>query len=213
MFDPENPPELEIAHWFNTSGPRTLSELKGKVVVMAAFQLDCPTSMTHGLPQAARLSLSFRDDEIAVIALATSFGAKTKPDPEEIKAFAAENKLPFAVAVDVESEEDRSQTAAAYDLQGTPALLLFDRQGRLRRHYFGHVDDLRIGAEVMTLAIEDAGAPREQSIALEQRLAAALIDPDEHHHHEGGCCGGHDHYDHAADGSCCSSHSEKADAS
>jgi hypothetical protein len=77
-------------------------------------------------------------------------------------------------------------------MQGTPTLLLFDRQGRLRRHYLGHVDDVRLAAEVMALALEDAKAPREVSIAIERRLAAVLVDPDAHHHHDG-CCG-HDHH-------------------
>ena len=36
MFDPEAPPELETARWFNAEKPLTLKSLKGKVVVMAA---------------------------------------------------------------------------------------------------------------------------------------------------------------------------------
>ena len=88
----------------------------------------------------------------------------------------------------------------AYELQGTPAMLIFDRQGRLRRHYLGAVDDLRIGAEVMALLIEDKESPREMSIAIESKLAAALVDPEAHSHdHEhGDACGcGHDHsHDH-----------------
>jgi hypothetical protein len=88
-------------------------------------------------------------------------------------------------------------------------VLVFDRQGRLRRHYLGQVDDVRLGAELMALAIEARDAPREQAVAIERRLAATLVDPSEHHHHEGGCCGGHGH-DHAhghdhehGEGGCC----------
>ena len=54
---------------------------------------------------------------------------------------------------------------AAYGMQGTPTLLLFDRQGRLRRHYLGAVDDVRLGAEIMALCLEDPKAPREVSMA------------------------------------------------
>ena len=84
-------------------------------------------------------------------------------------------------------------------MRGTPTLLLFDRQGRLRRHYLGQVDDIRLSAEIMSLAIEEATATREQSINIERRLAAALIDPEAGHHHghdhaHGDDCGcGHDH--------------------
>jgi hypothetical protein len=59
--------------------------------------------------------------------------------------------------------------------------------------------------------LRSTDAPREQSIALERRLAATLIDPNAHHH-EGGCCGGHGHdhghdHDHAhGEGGCCGGH-------
>jgi hypothetical protein len=35
-------------------------------------------------------------------------------------------------------------------------MLLIDRGGRLRRQAFGHVPDLRLGAEIMALATERA---------------------------------------------------------
>ena len=80
-------------------------------------------------------------------------------------------------------------------MQGTPTVMLFDRQGRVRRHYLGAVDDARLAAEIMAMALEAPNAPREVSLAIEQRLAAALADPPGHTH-DGDCCGGHDH-DHA----------------
>ena len=93
-------------------------------------------------------------------------------------------------------------TMAAYEMRGTPTLLLFDRQGRLRRHYLGQVDDIRLSAEIMGLALEDANATRDDSIDTERRLAAALIDPDGTHHH------GHDH-DHGDDCGCGHDHTHE----
>jgi hypothetical protein len=47
-------------------------------------------------------------------------------------------------------------------MEGTPTLILIDRQGRLRRQTLGHVPDLRLGAEIMALMMEapsgEAGA-------------------------------------------------------
>lgn len=40
-------------------------------------------------------------------------------------------------------------------MQGTPTLILIDRQGRLRRQTFGHVPDLQLGAEIMALIGEE----------------------------------------------------------
>ena len=88
-------------------------------------------------------------------------------------------------------------------MQGTPTVLVFDRQGRLRRHYLGAVDDVRLGAEIMALCIEDKKAPREASMAIEMKLHAALVDPQQHEHAaDGSCCGGHGHshdHDHGHD--------------
>lgn len=214
MFDPENPPELSVAAWFNADPATTLNSLKGKVVVLAAFQQHCAGSLQHGVPQAARLAANFSDDEVVVIGLNTPFEKAETQDRAALEAFVEEHGLTFPVALDKAGGNDAlPETMEAFEIQGTPTVLLFDRQGRLRRHYLGQVDDLRIGAEVMALTIEARNAPREQSIALERRLAAVLVDPSAHHHDHGEACGcGHDHshdhgHDHAhGEDGCCGGH-------
>lgn len=217
MFNPESPPEFHAARWFNANTPPTLKSLKGKVVVVAAFQTHCPGSLKHGLPQAARLAENFSDDEVTVMGLNVPFEEQDKQTPAGLEAFIDEKGYEFPIALDTPNGGGLPKTFEAYELQGTPAILIFDRQGRLRRHYLGQVDDLRLGAEIMALAIEARDAPREQSIALERRLAATLVDPNAHHHDEGGCCGGHGHHDHDhahdhahGEGGCCGGHSQHA---
>ena len=208
MLDPLNPPELTASRWFNADAPPTLKALLGKVVVVAAFQTHCPGSNKWGMPQAQRLANNFNDDEVAVIGLNTAFEDLNKQDAKAIEAFIAEHGITFPVAKDQPDGTETPKTMTAYELQGTPAILILDRQGRLRRHYLGQVDDIRLAAEIMGFVIEARDAPREISAALERRFASALVDPDAHHHHDhdGGCCGGHgdshDH-DHAHDGGCC----------
>lgn len=223
MFDPENPPELVTAAWLNADPAPTLKDLKGKVVVLAAFQQHCPGSLKHGLPQAARLAQAFSDDEVVVIGLNTPFEEADKQGKKDLETFVAEHGLSFPVALDKTNGTSLPKTMEAFEIQGTPTVLIFDRQGRLRRHYLGQVDDLRIGAEVMALTIEARDAPREQSIALERRLAAVLTDPNAHHHGDGCGCGhdhghshdhAHDHdhhHDHAEDGGCCDGHGHSHD--
>jgi hypothetical protein len=216
MFNPEAPPELDVARWLNSDDPLSLAALKGKVVVMSVFQMLCPGSVRHALPQAARIAAGFEDGEVQVIGLHSVFEEHAKQGPEALRGFLEEHELPFPVAIDAADARDLPKTFMSYEVQGTPTVLIFDRQGRLRRHYLGQVDDIRLGAEVMALAMEDVDSPREASIAIERRLAAALTDPNAHHHHhdhEGGCCGGHHHdhdhdhdhhHDHAhAGGGCC----------
>lgn len=225
MFDPESPPELQATAWFNAEPPPTLAGLKGKVVVLAAFQQHCPGSLRHGLPQAARLAAAFNDDEVTVIGLNTPFEHTDKQSKAALEAFVEEHGLEFPIALDKANGKSLPKTMEAYEIQGTPTVLIFDRQGRLRRHYLGQVDDFRLGAEVMALTIEARDAPREQSIALERRLAAVLSDPNEHHH--GGCgCGhdhshdhdhghahghDHDHHHHHGEGGCCGGHGHAHD--
>ena len=80
-------------------------------------------------------------------------------------------------------------------MQGTPTLMIFDRKGRLRRHYFGKPDDLMLGAEIMAMVVED------DARVTERKLASALIMPGQDAHAHGDACGcGHDHsHDHAHD--------------
>ena len=47
------------------------------------------------------------------------------------------------------------QTLDAYQLEGTPSLIVIDRQGSLRKVKLGHLDDLTLGAELMSLIRED----------------------------------------------------------
>ncbi|RUO99787.1 TlpA disulfide reductase family protein [Hyphomicrobium sp.] len=209
MFNPERPPEIIAQRWLNSDTKRTLKAEKGKVVVVAVWQLLCPGSQKFGLPQAMRLRGAFDESEVAVFGLHMPFERLEEQTPEKVEAYLQENGVTIPVALDKPNGTELPETMKAYELQGTPALLLFDRQGRLRRHYLGAVDDFRLGAEVMGLLIEDKDSPREMSIAIERKLAAALVDPEAHHHHDhgDGCgCGhdhshdhGHDHHDHHHD--------------
>ena len=205
-FNPEDPPELKVAQWFNAPEPLSLAKLKGSVVAVVGFQMLCPGSLRHAIPQAQRLARAFNGAEAAVLGLHMVFEDHKDMTPALLEAFLKDERIDIPVAVDKPNGDGVPQTMEAYSMQGTPTLLLFDRQGRLRRHYLGAVDDLRLGAEIMALCLEDAQAPREASVAIERGLAAALVDP-EHHHHEGECCGGHHDHDHEHahdhEGGCC----------
>ncbi|MGE3064501.1 MAG: peroxiredoxin family protein [Hyphomicrobiaceae bacterium] len=207
MFNPESPPELSVTRWFHTKTPLSLAALKGKVVVLTAFQMLCPGCLEHGLPQAKRIHERFNRNEVAVIGLHSVFEHHAVMTEEALHVFLHEYRWPFPVGVDEPNGAGIPKTMAAYEMQGTPTLLLFDRAGRLRRHYFGRPDDIMLAAEIMALATEDANGERAQAVTIEQKLAATLIAPpdphaghshDHHHHEHGDGCGcGHTHHDHA----------------
>src|SRR5712672_366012 len=62
-------PELVVQTWYNTDRPLLLSGLRGRVVVLAAFQVLCPKSLSCGIPQALRIYETFEPDDVAVIGL------------------------------------------------------------------------------------------------------------------------------------------------
>ncbi len=86
MFNPENPPEITASRWYN-GDKTTLKAMKGKVVVVAIFQILCPGSAKFGLPQAMRLRHAFNDDEVAVIGLHMAFEHFDKQSPDKVEAF------------------------------------------------------------------------------------------------------------------------------
>jgi hypothetical protein len=204
MFNPEAPPELTVSRWFNSREPITLAGLKGRVVVLTAFQLLCQGCIEHGLPQAKRLRQRFSPEQVAVIGLHTVFEHHNAMTDEVLEAFLHEYRWPFPVGVDTSNGKALPKTMAAYEMQGTPTLLLFDREGRLRRHYFGKPDDIMLAAEIMAMAIEDKGAPREQAAGIEKKLAQTLVNPDHDHHHH------HDH-EHGDDCGCAHDHAHDHD--
>ncbi|MFC3075941.1 redoxin domain-containing protein [Shinella pollutisoli] len=148
-------PELDVAQWFNTEAPPTLAGLRGKVVVLHAFQMLCPGCVRAGLPQAQKIAAIFPADQVAVIGLHTVFEHHAAMTPVALSAFIHEYRLTFPIAVDRPSEDGPiPRTMAAYGMRGTPSLVLIDRMGLVRRHAFGAEEDLKVGAEIALLMAE-----------------------------------------------------------
>ena len=150
-------PELDVARWLNTPEPLSLERLRGRVVLVEAFQMLCPGCVAHGLPQAKRVSETFSRDDVVVLGLHSVFEHNdAQGRPEALAAFLHEYRIAFPVGIDRPSEAGGvPKTMAAYRLQGTPSLILVDRQGRLRKQTFGFQEDLALGAEIMALLREE----------------------------------------------------------
>lgn len=143
----ERLPEWQVATWFNSEAAPTLAGLRGRVVVIEAFQMLCPGCVSHGLPQAQRVRAAFAPERVAVIGLHSVFEHHAAMTPVALAAFLHEYRIDFPVAVDAHDGDDpRPATFRAWHLAGTPSLLVLDAEGRLRLRAFGQVDDLRLGA-------------------------------------------------------------------
>lgn len=140
-------PALEVSLWLNADGPITLDGLRGRVVVVEAFQMLCAACVAHGIPQAIKIHNSFSRDDLLVLGLHTVFEHHAVMGPEALQVFMQEYGIPFPVGVDRAAPGSAIPvTMQTYGLRGTPSVLVIDRQGALRLTHFGRLDDLRMGA-------------------------------------------------------------------
>jgi hypothetical protein len=158
-------PELQVQTWFNTDRPLSLVGLRDKIVLLVAFQVLCPASVSAGIPQALRIYDTFEPSDVAVIGLHATFEHHDAFSPVVLKAFIQEYRLKFPIALDLPNPAGPiPQTMDRYKMRGTPSLVLIDKQGLIRKHAFGHVDDLRLGAEIGALTQESATLARSSGV-------------------------------------------------
>lgn len=140
-------PEWDVSNWLNTPTPITLKSLRGRVVLLHAFQMLCPSCVAYGLPQAQRVWLGFSHDDLAVIGLHTVFEHHDTMTVQALQAFVHEYRWSFPIGVDQpDGRGGPSRTMTRYGLRGTPSCIVLDRAGRVQLHHFGQIDDLALGA-------------------------------------------------------------------
>jgi len=148
--------EIDASAWLNTMSPLTLGGLRGRVVVIEAFQMLCPGCVQHGIPQAQRIAAAFRAEDVQVIGLHSVFEHHAVQGTREaLEAFVHEFRVGFPVAID-RQDGRLPATMAAYAMQGTPTLVVIDRKGVRRAQYLGVVSDLEVGAVLGKLLGESA---------------------------------------------------------
>jgi peroxiredoxin len=154
-------PELAVSQWFNTQSPITLSELRGRVVLLHAFQMLCPGCVSHGTPQAERAHRMFRNTDLKVIGLHTVFEHHAAMTPVSLEAYIHEYRLSFPIGVDQPGEGVAIPvTMQRYQMQGTPTSVLIGRDGKIRHQGFGQEDDMALGMIIGTLLAEKATSPQ-----------------------------------------------------
>lgn len=156
--DAPEAPELNVSEWLNTDTPVTLAGLRGRVVVIEAFQMLCPGCIEHGIPLARTVARVFQRAPLTVLGLHTVFEHHAAMTPVSLRAFVHEFRVTFPVGVDRARGTGLPETMRTYGMRGTPSLILIDRAGRLRAHHFGQVSEMQVGAEIATLLAEPGGA-------------------------------------------------------
>lgn len=160
--------EFIVQSWVNTTESPTLQDLRGRVVLIKAFQMLCPSCVSLALPQAQEVHRTFSQDDVVVLGLHTVFEHHaTQGSRAALEAFVHEYRFTFPVAIDAPSETGPiPRTMAAYEMQGTPTTILIDRSGKLRLHQFGLERDLALGARIASLLGEPATLAEQPATSL-----------------------------------------------
>ena len=150
-----------VSQWFNAqnasaaSGPPSLENLRGRVILLHAFQMLCPGCVSHGIPQAEKVHRRFGSDDFSVIGLHTVFEHHDAMRPVSLEAFLHEYKVTHPVGVDIAIPGTPiPATMQAYGMRGTPTTILIDREGNIRAHRMGAMDDLELGLLIGVLLSE-----------------------------------------------------------
>lgn len=153
-------PEFQVSEWINADKAITLASMRGRVVMLHAFQMLCPACITDGIPQAMRAWETFQQRDVVVVGLHTVFEQHEAMAPEALRAFVRENRLAFPIGIDMgRPGESIPATMYSLQLQGTPSIVLIDRQGRVRLHHLGHIEDLQLGVIIGRLLAEPLPGP------------------------------------------------------
>ena len=164
---------LDVSEWVN-SAPVAPEALRGRVVVVEAFQMLCPGCVSHGLPLAQRLHAMFDSSELVVLGLHTVFEHHAVMGREALEVFLSEYRIEFPVAIDRPiAGQAIPATMQRYGLRGTPSMMIIDREGRVRQVAFGAVDELALGVYLGRLLAEPVAPPALSNAGLASSAGAS----------------------------------------
>jgi len=151
-------PDWQVSRWFNADAPLQLAELSGKVVLIHAFQMFCPGCVQHALPQAERIHRALAGPDLVVVGLHTVFEHHERATDDALAAFLQQQQITHPIGVDQREPGHRLPcTLRDWRLEGTPSLLLLDREGLLQGHRFGMLPDREVRGMIRRLIQGSSG--------------------------------------------------------
>ena len=126
--------------------PLSLSQLRGKVVLVNFWATTCTTCVSE-MPDMVNTYKTYAPRGYEMVAIAMDYDR-----PDWVLSFAQKHALPFTVALDLEGK-----AAAAFGgVRLTPMSFLIDKNGRIVQQYLGVPDFARLNTLVDGLLNEPA---------------------------------------------------------
>ncbi len=154
---PENrAPEWVISEWINSEG-FTLSDMRGKVVIIDFFQLWCPGCNNFSGPLMKKWSQKFIGQmDIQLVAIHTVFEGHSQQTPKLLRQYVKEKNITYPVGVDTQVSGRRlPETMIRYNTRGTPEMAIIDKKGIIRFQHFGSFNPDVIEGLIDTLLKEE----------------------------------------------------------
>lgn len=131
-------PEWAISEWINSEG-FTLSDMRGKVVIIDFFQLWCPGCNKFSGPLMKKWKQKYGDrKDIQFVAIHTVFEGHSQQTPKILRRYVKEKKITYPVGVDNQVSGQRlPETMIRYNTRGTPEMAIIDKNGNIRFQHFG----------------------------------------------------------------------------
>ena len=108
-------------------GTATLSEYKGKAVILIFWIIQCPFCREE-MPELEKLHRMFKDRGLEIFAI------NRNEDGDTIKEFMNENGYTFPVMLDSDGS-----VSSAYRVSGVPAVFILDKDGKIIATHAGTV--------------------------------------------------------------------------
>lgn len=143
-----------ITHWLNTSGPLTMTQLRGKVVLIDFWTYSC-INCIRTLPFVTKWYETYKDTGFVVVGVHTPEFEFEKETANVAQAIAM-----FHIAYPV-AQDNVYGTWNAYSNQYWPADYLIDKQGNIRYEHFGEGDYVGTENAIRTLLNEPVLSTQE----------------------------------------------------
>lgn len=134
----QRPPAWTVSGWIGT--PMPWEPRPEAPVLVLFFHTRCAGCVHLALPQAEMMHREYSGRGVRVVGIHSAF----EGDGSGVREFLTKGGYTLPVALDAEGDSWKPRTMEAWEVEGTPTLVLLDKRGQLRLRKLGHIEDERL---------------------------------------------------------------------